>query len=168
MPLQPLSYPPPIRTLSGNGEERARGRGGESRDDRKRRGMMPDAIGETNGSDMGNTIRRSAPCPHCGAQTVWTQNAWRAGSGEAASAAYRCVNGHVLDPSTTRQCPACGVHDTTPLRSADGRQDFRCARCGQAFTFPREFGDKPLPQPEEAVIAPVRAEPAGLSDGSTR
>jgi endogenous inhibitor of DNA gyrase (YacG/DUF329 family) len=118
----------------------AAGRGGESRDDRERLGMMPDAIGDTNGNNMKNTLMRSAPCPHCGAQTVWTQNASHAGSGEAASAAYRCVNGHVLDSSTTRQCPTCGVHDTTLLGSADGRQDFRCARCGQAFTFPREVG----------------------------
>ena len=151
----------------------AAGGGGERRDGRERPGMLPDAIGDTNGDGMENTLMRSAPCPHCGAQTVWTQNASPAGSGEAgsaeaANAAYRCVNGHVLDPSTTRQCPACGVHDTTLLGSADGRQDFRCARCGQAFTFPRESGDKPLPQLEEAVIAPVRAEPAGLPDGSTR
>jgi len=68
----------------------------------------------------------------------------------------------------TRQCPACGIHDTTLLSSADGRQDFRCARCGQAFTFPREFVDKPLPKLEEAVIAPLRAELAGIPDGSTR
>jgi predicted RNA-binding Zn-ribbon protein involved in translation (DUF1610 family) len=143
-------------------------RGGESRDDRERLGVMPDTIGETNGNDMENTLMRSAPCPHCGAQMMWTQNASNTGSGEAVSAAYRCVNGHVLDSSTTRQCPACGVHDTTLLRSADGRQDFRCARCGQAFTFPREFGDKPLSQLEEAVIAPLRADLAGIPDGSTR
>jgi predicted RNA-binding Zn-ribbon protein involved in translation (DUF1610 family) len=86
---------------------------------------------------MDNTILRSAPCPDCGAQALWTQNAWPADGDGESRAAYRCVNGHVLDPSTTRQCPACGVHDTTLVRSAAGRQDFRCARCGESFTFPR-------------------------------
>jgi predicted RNA-binding Zn-ribbon protein involved in translation (DUF1610 family) len=87
--------------------------------------------------DMENTIRRSAPCPDCGAEMLWTQNAWPADRDGATTAAYRCTNGHVLDPSTTRQCPACGVHDTTLLGSDDGRQAFRCARCGQSFAFPR-------------------------------
>jgi hypothetical protein len=41
---------------------------------------------------------------------LWTQNTWAAGDNRAA--AYRCLNGHVLDPSMTRECPACGVHDT--------------------------------------------------------
>lgn len=84
---------------------------------------------------MENTILRSAPCPDCGAELLWTQNAWPP-DGET-SAAYRCLNGHVLDPSTTRQCPACGVHDTTLVTSTTNQQDFRCARCGQSFTFPR-------------------------------
>lgn len=84
---------------------------------------------------MENTIRRSAPCPDCGAEMVWTQNAWPAGS--ETSAAYRCVNGHVVDPSMTRQCPACGVHDTTLMDGAEGQQEFRCCRCGEAFRFPR-------------------------------
>lgn len=84
---------------------------------------------------MDNTLLRSAPCPDCGVELVWTQNVWPPG-GES-SAAYRCLNGHVVDPSTTRQCPGCGVHDTTLLTSADGRQDFSCARCGESFTFPR-------------------------------
>ena len=123
---------------------------------------------DANGIGMENTLIRSAPCPHCGAQMLWTQNAWHDGSGGAVSAAYRCANGHGLDPSMTRQCPACGIHDTTLLSSADGRQDFRCARCGQAFTFPREFVDKPLPTLEEAVIAPLRAELVGIPNGSTR
>lgn len=82
---------------------------------------------------MENTIVRSVPCPECGAELVWSQNAW---SAHSTSAAYRCVNGHVVDPSTTRQCPACGVHDTTLLKSADGVQHYRCARCGKPFTFP--------------------------------
>ena len=84
---------------------------------------------------MENTILRSAPCPDCGAELVWSQNAWPPVGGK--SAAYRCLNGHVVHPSTTRQCPACGVHDTTLLKSASGLHDFRCARCGQSFTFPR-------------------------------
>lgn len=86
---------------------------------------------------MENTIIRSEPCPDCGAEMMWTQNAWHPERDGQADAAYRCLNGHVLDPSTTRQCPACGVHDTTLVKSASGRQDFRCARCGQSFTFPR-------------------------------
>jgi hypothetical protein len=87
---------------------------------------------------MENTIKRTAPCPNCGAEAIWTQNAWAEEmGGEVRAAAYRCLNGHVLDPSTTRQCPACGVHDTTLVGSSGGRQEFRCARCGEAFTFPR-------------------------------
>jgi hypothetical protein len=66
---------------------------------------------------------------------LWTQNAWQAG--DAASAAFRCVNGHVIDPSTTRQCPACGVHDTALLGEAGGRQQFQCSRCGEPFMYPR-------------------------------
>jgi DNA-directed RNA polymerase subunit RPC12/RpoP len=84
---------------------------------------------------MENTLSRSSPCAECGAELLWTQNAWN--SGETALAAYRCGNGHVLDPSTTRQCPACGIHDTVLLSEVDGQQQFRCARCGEAFQFPR-------------------------------
>jgi predicted nucleic acid-binding Zn ribbon protein len=84
---------------------------------------------------MENTIRRSAPCPECGAEMLWTQNAWPA-DGET-RAAYCCVNGHAVDPSTTRQCPACGVHDTTLVDAAAGQQAFRCCRCGEEFRFPR-------------------------------
>jgi predicted RNA-binding Zn-ribbon protein involved in translation (DUF1610 family) len=84
---------------------------------------------------MDNTILRSAPCPDCGAEMLWTQNAWPVDA--EAGPAYRCLNGHVLDPSMTRQCPACGVHDTTLMETDTDRQDFRCARCGQSFTFPR-------------------------------
>ena len=57
-----------------------------------------------------NTLIRAVPCTTCGAQLLWTQNAWHAGG--QASAAYVCRNGHVVDPAETRQCPACGVHDT--------------------------------------------------------
>jgi predicted RNA-binding Zn-ribbon protein involved in translation (DUF1610 family) len=70
-----------------------------------------------------NTLIRSAPCPECGDQMLWTQNAWR--SGEASSAAYQCLNGHVVDPTTTRQCPTCGVHE------------YRCLRCDGEFQVPR-------------------------------
>jgi endogenous inhibitor of DNA gyrase (YacG/DUF329 family) len=84
---------------------------------------------------MDNTILRSLPCAECGADMIWTQNAWEDEAGTGA--AYRCLNGHVLDPSTTRQCPACGVHDTVLLKSEGGTQAFRCARCGEPFSFPR-------------------------------
>ena len=84
---------------------------------------------------MEYSIKRSAPCRDCGAEMLWTQNAWHADS--AARAAYRCLNGHALDPSMTRQCPVCGVHDTTLIDDAEGRQEFRCSQCGQVFTFPR-------------------------------
>ena len=65
---------------------------------------------------------------------MWTQNAWTEGD---SSAAYRCLNGHVIDPATTRQCPDCGVHDTTLLSDVDGRQEFRCEGCGASFSHPR-------------------------------
>jgi predicted RNA-binding Zn-ribbon protein involved in translation (DUF1610 family) len=81
-----------------------------------------------------NTLIRSVPCPECGAEMLWTQNAWR--TGDTANAAYRCLNGHVVDPATTKQCPACGLHDTILLDEADGPQH-RCLRCGKAFQVPR-------------------------------
>ena len=84
---------------------------------------------------MTNGLIRSTPCGECGAEMLWTQNAWK--TGESGRAAYRCPNGHVLDPSVTRQCPACGIHDTVLLSDAGGQQKFRCARCGEAFEFPR-------------------------------
>lgn len=84
---------------------------------------------------MENTLIRSQPCPDCGSEMLWTQNAWPAGG--TTDAAYRCLNGHLLDPSTTRQCPECGVHDTTLVDEADGRQNYRCSRCGASFSMPR-------------------------------
>ncbi len=84
---------------------------------------------------MENTLFRSSPCPECGADMLWTQNAWKAG--EVGQAAYQCQNAHVADPSTTRQCPSCGIHDTTLLGERDSRQQFRCTRCAEAFEFPR-------------------------------
>jgi len=82
-----------------------------------------------------NTLFRSSPCSECGGGMLWTQNAWK--TGETGQAAYRCANGHVLDPAATRQCPACGLHDTTLTRERDGHQQFRCDRCGETFQFPR-------------------------------
>jgi hypothetical protein len=84
---------------------------------------------------MENTLIRSEPCADCGSEMLWTQNAWKLDG--TTNAAYRCMNGHVLDPSTTRQCPACGVHDTVLVGEIDGRQEFRCSRCGEPFTIPR-------------------------------
>jgi len=83
---------------------------------------------------MQNPLIRSTPCAECGAEVLWTQNAWK--TGDTGSAAYRCMSGHVLDPALTRQCPSCGIHDTTLLNDSDGHQQFRCARCGHAFQFP--------------------------------
>ena len=59
---------------------------------------------------MENTLIRSERCPDCGEEMLWTQNAWPLDS--HSDAAFRCHNGHVSDPATTKQCPACGVHDT--------------------------------------------------------
>jgi predicted RNA-binding Zn-ribbon protein involved in translation (DUF1610 family) len=82
-----------------------------------------------------NTLVRSAPCPECGEQMLWTQNAWRAA--DTSNAAYQCLNGHVVDPATTRQCPTCGVHDTTLIDEPAGRQQYRCLRCDATFQVPR-------------------------------
>jgi len=84
---------------------------------------------------MENTLIRSEPCPECGSEMLWTQNVWPVDNNS--DAAYRCLNGHVMDPSTTRQCPACGIHDSRLLAEAEGRQSFRCSRCGDSFTVPR-------------------------------
>jgi endogenous inhibitor of DNA gyrase (YacG/DUF329 family) len=84
---------------------------------------------------MENTLIRSSPCAECGSELVWTQNAWSVG--DTANAAYRCQNGHVVDPAVTCQCPACGIHDTVMLGERDGREQFRCERCGELFEVPR-------------------------------
>lgn len=76
-----------------------------------------------------NALLRTDPCAECGAMMLWTQNAWVHGDNRAA--AYRCANGHVVDPGTTRQCPRCGVHDTQEAGSASGI--FECSRCGNRF-----------------------------------
>ena len=84
---------------------------------------------------MSNGLTRSQPCPACGADVIWTQDAWKAG--DTPSAAYICGNGHAIDPAQTRQCPKCGVHDTVLLTELDGRQEYRCAQCSEEFTYPR-------------------------------
>jgi hypothetical protein len=84
---------------------------------------------------MTNTLIRSEPCPECGAEMLWSQNAWH--SDDAVGAAYRCANGHVLDPALTRQCPICGVHDTVQIAVSDDKQQCRCLRCNKTFQSPR-------------------------------
>lgn len=77
-----------------------------------------------------NALLRTEPCAECGGMMLWTQNAWAHGDNRAA--AYQCPNGHVIDPSTTHQCPQCGVHDTgTSGSRADGTLE--CHRCGNQF-----------------------------------
>jgi ssDNA-binding Zn-finger/Zn-ribbon topoisomerase 1 len=83
---------------------------------------------------MENLLIRSQPCPECGTEMLWTQNAWQ--TGDLGVAAYRCLNGHLMDPAETRQCPACGVHDTVLLGDEAGRQQFKCSRCSTSFAFP--------------------------------
>jgi predicted RNA-binding Zn-ribbon protein involved in translation (DUF1610 family) len=83
-----------------------------------------------------NTLVRTERCAECGEVMLWTQNAWH--PGETHAAAYQCPNGHVVDPALTRQCPACGVHDTALVGvDEDGRQQFKCRRCGESFQVPR-------------------------------
>jgi len=82
-----------------------------------------------------NALIRSEPCRECGAEMLWTQNAWRAG--DTVGAAYRCANGHVIDPALTRQCPTCGLHDTTRIGVSDGTEQYRCLRCDTVFESPR-------------------------------
>jgi NMD protein affecting ribosome stability and mRNA decay len=63
---------------------------------------------------------------------LWTQNVWA--HGDYRAAAYRCLNGHLLDPSTTRECPTCGVHDTRITESGDdGQTTHVCHACGARF-----------------------------------
>ena len=92
-------------------------------------------MGQRRDQVMTNTLLRSEPCPECGGEMLWTQNAWR--SGVAAGAAYRCANGHVIDPALTSQCPNCGLHDTSRIDVRDGKQLYRCLRCGSDFEVPR-------------------------------
>jgi predicted nucleic acid-binding Zn ribbon protein len=63
---------------------------------------------------------------------LWTQNAWAQGDNRAA--AYRCMNGHVLDPAMTRECPKCGVHDTQIVEQAREAAACVCNACGARFT----------------------------------
>ena len=78
-----------------------------------------------------NVLQRTQPCASCGAMMLWTQNAWAHGNNRAA--AYRCANGHVIDPADTHQCPKCGVHDTSAAPS-NGAGAYECHRCGHTFT----------------------------------
>jgi hypothetical protein len=78
-----------------------------------------------------NTLLRSEPCAECGAQMLWTQNAWVHGDHRAA--AYQCLHGHVVDPSSTRECPECGLHDTRALGHSDQEQSHACNACGARF-----------------------------------
>jgi hypothetical protein len=84
---------------------------------------------------MINDLARSRPCEICGAEMLWTQAAWESARGR--QAAYRCLNGHAVDPATTRQCPRCGFHDTEVVESAHGQQQCKCFRCGEEFDVPR-------------------------------
>lgn len=79
---------------------------------------------------MENTLVRSSPCPECGAAMMWTQNAWK--TGDTGRAAYRCQDGHTIDPVLTRQCPSCGIHDTVPDGELQNGR-FRCTRCAEVF-----------------------------------
>jgi predicted RNA-binding Zn-ribbon protein involved in translation (DUF1610 family) len=85
-----------------------------------------------------NALLRTEPCPDCGERMLWTQNVWV--HGENRAAAYRCPNGHVLDPSTTRECPICGVHDTRIVESSrrDGQTKHVCNACGARFAAPED------------------------------
>jgi predicted RNA-binding Zn-ribbon protein involved in translation (DUF1610 family) len=82
-----------------------------------------------------NTLRRTDPCPECGAMMLWTQNAWAHGDNRAA--AYCCLNGHVTDPAETRECPSCGVHDTRLETDAGAASNAHiCNQCGSRFSRP--------------------------------
>jgi len=89
--------------------------------------------------DSDNTLARSQSCPECGAMMLWTQNVWPDVSTGRKRAAYQCLNGHQLDPATTRQCPHCGVHDTQTIEHATAEQSsWICNRCAGHFTIPRQ------------------------------
>lgn len=79
-----------------------------------------------------NVLLRTEPCPECGGMMLWTQNAWAHGDNRAA--AYRCPNGHVIDPAATHQCPRCGVHDTAAIAGGEPGS-FECHRCGNKFNI---------------------------------
>jgi transposase-like protein len=67
---------------------------------------------------------------------LWTQNAWAIGHHR--EAAYQCMNGHVMDPMLTRECPSCGLHDTSVLGgSPAGQVDHLCHACDTYFSTPR-------------------------------
>jgi hypothetical protein len=71
---------------------------------------------------------------------LWTQNAWAVG--DSRSGAYQCVNGHVIDPAMTRECPSCGMHDTGVLtgvleRSSAEQTHHVCHVCSTRFSRSR-------------------------------
>ena len=76
-----------------------------------------------------NALLRTEPGAVCGEMMLWNQNAWAHGDNRAA--AYRCPNGHVIDPATTHQCPRCGVHDRGPSEAGSGKLE--CHHCGNRF-----------------------------------
>ena len=83
-----------------------------------------------------DALRRLEPCPGCGTMMLWTQNAWVHEHSRAA--AYQCMNGHVIDPEMTRECPSCGMHDTGVLElSAVGQTSHICHVCSTRFSRPR-------------------------------
>ena len=84
---------------------------------------------------MENTLIRSSGCAECGGDLLWTQNAWK--TDETGQAAYSCQDGHVVNPSLTPQCPACGIHDTVLTADEGGHKQFRCTRCAEPFQLPR-------------------------------
>ena len=83
-----------------------------------------------------SSLRRSSPCLECGSMMLWTQNAWASGDNRAG--AYRCMNGHVLDPQLTRECPSCGMHDTSVIEGSPADQvEHLCHACGARFATPQ-------------------------------
>lgn len=91
--------------------------------------------------DTDNTLIRSGPCPTCNGAMLWTQNIWPIEPAETDDAglqlkraAYCCLNGHMLDPATTRQCPACGIHDTDIQERAQDQIRVKCNRCDTEFS----------------------------------
>ena len=70
---------------------------------------------------MNNTLIRSEPCPECGADMLWTQNAWR--SGDTASAAYQCAHGHVIDPGLSAPIVDCTTRHASVCQTANNSTD---------------------------------------------
>jgi transposase-like protein len=48
------------------------------------------------------------------------------------------MNGHVIDPEVTRECPSCGMHDTGVLGLSSAEQTHHiCHVCTARFSRPR-------------------------------